>query len=104
MNIAKMMQQAKKMQENMAKMQEELAAMEIHGEAGGGMVKVTMCGDRSVRRIAIDDSLWQEQDKGLVEDLVTAAINHASQKVEEVAKQKQQGMMAGMPLPPGFSL
>jgi len=104
MNIAKMMQQAKKMQENMATMQEELAAMEINGEAGGGMVKVTMSGDRSVRSIVIDDSLWQEQDKGLIEDLVTAAFNHASQKVEEVSKEKQKGMMAGMPMPPGFSL
>ncbi|ATX81548.1 hypothetical protein Ga0123462_0678 [Mariprofundus ferrinatatus] len=104
MNIAKMMQQAKKMQENMQKMQEELAAMEIGGEAGGGMVKVLMGGDRTVRRITIDPSLWDEQDKELVEDLTAAAINNASQKVEELAKQKQQGLMAGMPLPPGFSL
>jgi len=104
MNIAKMMQQAKKMQENMATMQEELAAMEIDGEAGGGMVKVSMSGTRSVRSIHIDDSLWQEQDKGLIEDLVAAAINHASQKAEEISKQKQQSMMSGMPLPPGFSL
>ena len=104
MNIAKMMQQAKKMQENMKVMQEELAAMEIDGEAGGGMVKVRMGGDRMVRRITIDSSLWEEQDKDLIEDLMVAAFNNAAQKVEELAKQKQQGLMAGMPLPPGFSL
>ena len=104
MNIAKMMQQAKKMQDNMKVMQEELAAMEISGEAGGGMVQVQMGGDRMVRRIAIDPSLWEEQDKDLIEDLMVAAFNNAAQKVEEISKQKQQGLMAGMPLPPGFSL
>ncbi len=104
MNIAKMMQQAKKMQENMKKMQEEMAAMEITGEAGGGMVKVLMTGDQVVRRVSIDPSVWQEQDKDLIEDLVAAAFNQASQKVSEIQKQQQQGLMAGMPLPPGFSL
>ncbi|HKI60950.1 MAG TPA: YbaB/EbfC family nucleoid-associated protein [Mariprofundaceae bacterium] len=104
MNIAKMMQQAKKMQENMQKMQQELAAMELVGESGGGMVKVVMTGDRAVKSVIIDPSVWQEQDKALIEDLVAAAFNHASQKVEELSKQKQQSMMAGMPLPPGFSL
>lgn len=104
MNIAKMMQQAKKMQENMQKMQAELAEIEVTGEAGGGMVQVLMSGDRSVRRVSIDLSLWDEQDKELIEDLMAAAFNSAAQKVEEVAKQKQQGLMAGMPLPPGFSL
>ncbi|TLS67253.1 YbaB/EbfC family nucleoid-associated protein [Mariprofundus erugo] len=104
MNIAKMMQQAKKMQENMKKMQEELAGMEVGGESGGGMVQVVMSGDRVVRRVTIDPSLWGEQDKALIEDLVAAAFNHASQKADELAKQKQQSLMAGMPLPPGFSL
>jgi len=103
-NIAKMMQQAKKMQENMQKMQEELAAMELEGESGGGMVKVLMTGDRAVKSVNIDPSVWQEQDKDLIEDLVAAAFNQASRKVEELSKQKQQGLMAGMPLPPGFSL
>jgi len=104
MNIGKMMQQAKKMQENMKQMQEEMAAVEVTGEAGGGMVKVLMSGDQVVRRIDIDPSVWEEQDKGLIEDLVAAAVNQASQKVSEMQKQKQQGLMAGMPLPPGFSL
>jgi len=104
MNIAKMMQQAKKMQENMKQMQEEMAAMEITGEAGGGMVKVMMTGDQIVRRIDIDPSVWEEQDKALIEDLMAAAFNQASQKVSEIQQQQQQGLMAGMPLPPGFSL
>jgi DNA-binding YbaB/EbfC family protein len=104
MNIGKMMQQAKKMQEDMQKMQAEMAEMEVIGESGGGMVKVTMTGDHQVRRIEIDQSLWDEQDKDLVEDLVAAAVNMATQVVDEKVKERQQGMMAGMPLPPGFSL
>lgn len=104
MNLGKMMQQAKKMQEKMQQVQAEIAAMEVAGEAGGGMVKVTMGGDRMVKRIEIDPSLWDEQDRELIEDLVAAAFNAASQSVEEASKQKQQQLMAGMPLPPGFSL
>lgn len=104
MNIAKMMQQAKKMQDGMKTMQEELAQIEVSGEAGGGMVSILMGGDRSVRKVQIDPSLWEEQDKELIEDLMAAAFNSASQKVEELTKQKQQGLMSGMPLPPGFSL
>jgi len=103
-NIGKMMQQAKKMQENMQKMQAEMAEIEIVGEAGGGMVKVTMTGAHQVRRVEIDQSLWDEQDKDLIEDLIAAAVNSASQSVENRTKEQQQEMMAGMPLPPGFSL
>ena len=104
MNIGKMMQQAKKMQENMQKMQAEMAEIEIVGEAGGGMVKVTMTGAHVVRRVEIDQSLWDEQDKELIEDLVAAAVNSANQSVETKTKEQQQDMMSGMPLPPGFSL
>ena len=92
------------MQEDMQKMQAEMAEMEVAGESGGGMVKVTMTGAHQVRRIEIDQSLWDEQDKALVEDLVAAAVNMAIQIVDEKVKERQQGMMAGMPLPPGFSL
>jgi len=104
MNIAKMMQQAKKMQDNLRKMQQELAALEVTGEAGGGMVRVTMNGERVVSRVTIDDTIWQEQDKALIEDLVAAAFNAAARSVDEMSKQKQKELMAGMPLPPGFSL
>ncbi len=104
MNIGKMMQQARKMQENMQKMQEEMASVEVHGEAGGGMVKVAMGGDRVVRKIDIEPSLWNEQDKDLLEDLVVAAMNSALQSVDHVMQEKQKAMLGGLPLPPGFSL
>lgn len=104
MNIGKMMMQAKKMQENMKQMQDELAGIEITGESGGGMVKATVTGNHQVKRIEIDDSLMQDNDKTLLEDLVAAAINAGMQKIEETTKAKQKDMMSGMSLPPGFSL
>jgi len=104
MNLGKMMKKAKEMQENMQNLQEELAKLEVQGESGGGMVKVTMSGDKQVKRIAIEDELWAEQDKSLVEDLVAAAVNAATLEAEGKAKEEQQKLMAGLPLPPGFSL
>jgi len=104
MNIGKMMKKAQEMQANMKDMQEELAKIEVSGESGGGMVKVIMSGDRQVKSIVIEDELWEEKDKSLIEDLVAAAVNAASQVVEEKSKEEQQKLMSGMPLPPGFSL
>ncbi|MDX8383829.1 MAG: YbaB/EbfC family nucleoid-associated protein [Ghiorsea sp.] len=104
MNIGKMMQQAKKMQENMKQMQADLSEMEACGESGGGMVKVTVSGNHQVKQLVIDDALFQDDDKSLLEDLVAAAVNAAMQKVEDTAKSKQKDMMSGMSLPPGFSL
>jgi len=103
MNLGKMMKKAQEMQENMKKLQEDMAAVEVMGEAGGGMVKVTMSGDRQVKRIDIEDALWAEQDKALMEDLIAAAVNSASQLAEAKSKAEQQKLMAGLPLPPGFS-
>ncbi len=104
MNIGKMMKQAKELQENMKKMQENLADMEVVGESGGGMVKVTMRGDHSVRSLQIEDEVWADQDRDLIEDLIVAAMNQASQAVSNAVKEKQKEMMAGLPIPPGFSL
>jgi len=104
MNLGRMMQQARKMQDNMQKMQAEMAAMEITGEAGGGMVRISMGGDRSVRKVEINDSLWAENDKGLIEDLMAAASNAALQQIEALSAEKKKDMMGGLPLPPGFSL
>ncbi len=104
MNLGKIMQQARKMQDNMQKMHAEMAAMEITGEAGGGMVRISMGGDRSMRKVEIDDSLWAENDKGLIEDLMAAASNAALQQIEALRAEKKKDMMGGLPLPPGFSL
>ncbi len=103
MNIAKMMQQAKKIKDNMKQMQEELAALEVTGEAGGGLVKAVVSGQHQVKRITIDDSLLSD-DKAMLEDLIAAAVNAGMNEIEATIKAKQKDMMGGIPLPPGFSL
>lgn len=104
MNMGKMMHQAKKMQEKMQKMQEEMAEAELNAEAGGGMVRIVVTGNKRVRRIEISQELWLEQDKALVEDMVAAAVNAAMQQIDDTMEAKQKEMFSGMPLPPGFSL
>ncbi|MDX8413771.1 MAG: YbaB/EbfC family nucleoid-associated protein [Mariprofundales bacterium] len=104
MNIGKMMQQAKAMQEKMKDMQSDLATIEVTGESGGGMITVRMSGDYRVCSVKIDEAIWQDQDKAMLEDLITAATNAATQQVAATIKEKQSAMMSGLPLPPGFSL
>ena len=97
------MKQAQQMQDRMQKLQEELAHMEVTGEAGAGLVKVTMTGSHSVRRVVIDPSLV-EDDLEMVEDLVAAAFNDAVRRVEEQNKSKMAELTGGMQLPPGFKM
>lgn len=101
--LAGLMKQAQTMQENMKQAQEAIAAMEVEGEAGGGMVKILMTGRHDVKRVTIAPSLLSE-DKDMLEDLVAAAMNDAVRKVEAASQQKMAGLTAGMPLPPGFKL
>jgi len=101
-NIAGLMQQAQKMQAEMQKAQEELANLEVTGEAGGGMAKVTMTGKHAVRRVEIDPSLLD--DKEMLEDIVTAAINDAVNKIANTTQDRMSDMTAGIPLPPGMKL
>jgi len=99
--LGNIMKQAQKMQENLQKAQAEIAAMEIGGESGGGLVKVTITGRYEVRRISIDDSLIGD-DKDMLEDLVAAAFNDAVHKVERTMQDRMGGLTAGMGLPPGL--
>ena len=101
--LAGLMKQAQQMQDNMKKMQDELALVEVEGQSGAGLVKVTMTCKNDVRRVSIDPSLLAD-DKDMLEDLVTAAFNDAVRKAEATTQQKMSGMTAGMPMPPGFKL
>jgi len=101
--LAGLMKQAQQMQENMKKMQEQLAQIEVEGEAGAGLVKVTMTCRNDVRRVSIDPSLLTD-DKDMLEDLVAAAFNDAVRKAEATSQEKMGGMTAGLPMPPGFKL
>jgi len=101
--LAGLMKQAQQMQENLKKAQEEIAAMEVEGQAGAGMVKVTMTGRHDVKRVSIDPSLMGD-DKDMLEDLVAAAVNDAVRRVETVTQEKMGGMTSGFGLPPGMKL
>ena len=101
--LSGLMKQAQQMQENMQKMQEKLATVEVEGQAGAGMVKVTMTCRHDVKRVSIDDSLLGD-DKDMLEDLIAAAVNDAVRKVEATVQDKMGGMMGGMGLPPGMKL
>ena len=98
-----LMKQAQQMQANMKKAQAELATIEVEGQAGSGMVKVTMTCAHDVRRVSLDDSLLSD-DKEMLEDLIAAAMNDAVKQAAAVSQQKMSGFTAGMNLPPGMSL
>ncbi len=102
-DLGMLLQQAQKMQEKMQQAQDELAELEVQGEAGGGLVQVTMTGQNEVRRIRIDDELIAE-DRDMLEDVVAAAINDTLRKVKKIVAQKYSGMGAGMGLPAGLKL
>ncbi|HEX6636053.1 MAG TPA: YbaB/EbfC family nucleoid-associated protein [Steroidobacteraceae bacterium] len=98
-----MMKQAMALQASMKKAQEEIANMEVVGEAGGGMVKVTMTGKHEVKRVQIEPQVISE-DREMLEDLIAAAINDAVNKVETQTQQRMSSVMSGVALPPGFKL
>ncbi|HEY7888783.1 MAG TPA: YbaB/EbfC family nucleoid-associated protein [Steroidobacteraceae bacterium] len=102
-NFNNLMKQAQAMQANMQKVQEEIAAVEVIGEAGGGMVKVTMTGRHETRRVQIEPAVIGE-DREMLEDLVAAAVNDAVRKVEVKVQEKMSAVTAGLQLPPGMKL
>ena len=101
--IGNLMKQAQKMQADLQRAQEEMARAEVTGESGGGLVKVTMNGRHEVRRVQIDPTLVGD-DREMLEDLVAAACNDATHRVEQMMQQRMSGLTAGMALPPGLKL
>ena len=100
--IAGLMKQAQQMQDNMKKMQDSLGSIEVEGQSGAGMVKVTMTCKYDVRRVIIDPSVMD--DKEMLEDLVAAALNDANRRAEATVAEKMGGFTAGLNLPPGMKL
>jgi len=101
--LGNLMKQAQQMQADMQKAQQEIANLEVTGESGGGLVKVTMTGRHEASRVQIDDSLVGD-DKDMLEDLIAAAINDAAHKVEAATQERMSGVTAGMNLPAGMKL
>ena len=101
--MAQLMQQAQQMQENLKRAQEEIARLEVTGQAGGGLVTVTMSGRHEVRRVEIDRKILAD-DPDMAEDLVAAAFNDAVNKVAAASQERMAGLTGGMELPPGLKL
>jgi DNA-binding YbaB/EbfC family protein len=101
-NMQQAMKQMQKAQAEMARAQEELAALTVDASAGGGMVKVVMSGDLSVRSITIDPEAVDPEDVEMLEDMVAAAVNEALRAAQELANRRMQQAMGGLGLPPGL--
>ena len=101
--MGNLMKQAQKMQDEMKRAQDEVANLEVTGEAGGGMVRVTMTGRHEARRVEIDRQLFAD-DPEMTEDLVVAAINDAVNKIASATQDRMSDVTAGLKLPPGMKL
>ena len=103
-NLGQIMKQAQEMQDKMAQMQDRLSAEEVTGQAGGGMVQVTLNGKYEMQKIKIDSSLAGADDVEVLEDLIVAAQNDAKNKVEVMVQEKMSELTGGLQLPPGMKL
>ncbi|MDB5570568.1 MAG: ybaB [Hyphomicrobiales bacterium] len=103
-DIMGLMKQAQAMQARMQEAQAEMERMEVEGQSGGGMVRVTMTVKGALKAVAIDPSLMAPGENEIVEDLVLTAHEDARKKAERIMEEKMQAMTAGLPLPPGMKL
>ncbi len=100
-DMNELMKQARQMQEQMQRAQQEAASRLVVGEAGAGMVKIHMTGKYDVKKVELSNDILQE-DREIVEDLIAAAINDATKRIEESSRDALSGLTAGMKLPEGF--
>ncbi len=103
-NLAGLMKQASQMQAKMAEMQAKLDAMEVDGEAGAGMVRVTLSGKAELKRIKIEPRLLDPAEAEMLEDLIVAAHAEAKKKVEAVMNEEMSKATGGLELPGGMKL
>ncbi|MBF0140856.1 MAG: YbaB/EbfC family nucleoid-associated protein [Magnetococcales bacterium] len=103
-NLGNILKQAQKMQGEMAKIQEKLAETTVVGQAGGGMVEITMDGKQEVRRVRIDPEVINKDDVELLEDIIAAAFNDAQKKVQAMTQEGLSKLAGGLNLPPGFNM
>ncbi len=96
MNIQNMMKQAQEMQ---TRLQQQMTAMRVDGSAGGGMVTVTISGDKRLHAVKIDPEVVSKDDVEMLQDLVVAAINDAQRKVDDELGRQMNGLMGGMQIP-----
>jgi DNA-binding YbaB/EbfC family protein len=99
-----MMKQVQAMQAKFADMQAEMDRIEIEGQAGGGMVRVTLTAKGALKGVKVDPSLMKEGEAEILEDLIVAAHADAKAKSEKVMEEKMKALTGGLPLPPGMKL
>jgi len=104
MDIMGMMKKAQAVQAKLQEAQEELGRVEVEGQAGGGMVSVTLNAKGELKGVQIDPSLLTPADKEMLEDLIIAAFNDGKAKADRAAAEKMQALTEGLPLPPGMKL
>lgn len=103
-NLAGLMKQAQQMQSKMEEMQAKLASLELVGEAGAGLVQVTMNGKGELRKVRIDPKLADPAETEMLEDLIVAAHRDAKSKIDAASAEEMQKVTGGMQLPPGMKL
>lgn len=100
--LGDLMKKAQEMQKKMQEIQKQIAEMEVTGQSGGGLVKITMTGQHYAKRVVLDPSVLKEE-KSIIEDLIAAAINDAADKIEKGTRDKMAGL-TGIKLPEGFDI
>lgn len=103
-DIMGIMKQAQAMQTRMQEMQAELDRLEVEGQSGGGLVRVTLSAKGAMKGIVIDPSLLTADEKEILEDLIITAHSDARGKAEQLAEEKMRSLTAGLSLPPGLKL
>ena len=101
-DMAKMMKAAQEMQGKMAEMQASLDTITVDGSAGGGLVKVTATAKGDLKALSIDPSIFREEDREMVEDLILAAVKDAQARGAERMKDEMRKVTEGLGLPPGM--
>ena len=103
-NLKNIMKQAQQMQEKLAEVQEKMAELHVEGNAGGGMVIVTVNGKGELQKVKLDPSLLDPSDVEMLEDLIVAAFNDAKSKAEAAMQEEMSNLTGGIPLPGGMKL
>ena len=104
MDIMGMMKKAQAVQAKLQEAQDELGRLEVEGQAGGGMVRLTLTARGELKGVSIDASLMTPADREMLEDLIVAAFADGKAKADRAAAEKMQSLTAGLPLPPGMKL
>lgn len=103
-NIGEMIKMAQEMQTKIQDLNNELSALEVTGESGGGMVTVLLNGNFEARKVEIEPALFEDSSREFVQDLIAAAINDASHRMERMREEKREELMRSMGVPAGFKL